>query len=193
VKLPRPETEGVVSVEEALSKRRSIREYSDQALSLQEVGQILWAAQGVTSPRGFRTAPSAGGKYPIVLYLVASHVRGLSRGIYAYDPEAHVLRLLTRGDWSRSIYDAAREQLPVLRGAVNLVITAAYQRTKAKYAHSWEQYVHIEVGCVVQNVYLQAEALGLGTVVIGAFSPDKVKELLGTDLAPLAIMPIGKR
>ncbi len=193
VQLPQPETEGIVSVEEALSKRRSIREYSDQALSLQEVGQILWAAQGITSPRGFRTAPSAGGKYPIALYLVASNVDGLAPGVYRYDPEAHILRSLMRGDWRRHFYNVAGERLPVLRGAVNLVITATYERTKAKYADSWEQYVHIEVGCVVQNVYLQAEAMGLGTVVIGAFDPDKVKELLGTDLAPLAIMPIGKR
>ena len=193
MKLPQPKTEGVVSVEEALSGRRSIREYSHQALSLQEVGQILWAAQGITSPRGFRTAPSAGGKYPIVLYLVASNVDGLAPGVYCYDPEAHTLRSLMRGDWRRHFYDVAGERLPVLRGAMNLVITATYERSKAKYADSWEQYVHIEVGCVVQNVYLQAEALGLGTVVLGAFDPDKVKELLGTDLVPLAIMPIGKR
>jgi len=189
VKLPPPKTEGVLSVEEALSRRRSVREYSNQALSLQEVGQILWAAQGITSPRGFRTAPSAHGFYPVTLYLVVSHVNGLARGVYVYDPEAHVLRLLTRGDWSRHL----SEQLPVLRGAVNLVITATYERKVAKYADSWEQYFHIEVGCVVQNVYLQAEAMGLGTVVIGAFVPDKVKELLKTDLVPLAIMPIGKR
>ena len=87
VKLPQPKTEGVVSVEEALAKRRSIRKYSDQALSLQEIGQILWAAQGITSPRGFRTAPSAHGFYPITLYLVVSNVTGLTPDVYTYDPD----------------------------------------------------------------------------------------------------------
>ena len=191
--LPQPQDKSPMSVEEALSRRRSIRDFADKPVSLEDVSQILWAAQGITSERGFRTAPSAGALYPLEVYLVASNVDGLEAGLYRYQPSPHALEMLKSGDLKRDLANAALGQSAIVDGAINLVITAVYERTARKYGERAERYVHIEVGHVGQNVCMQVESLGLGTVTIGAFYDDKVKKALGIDEAPLYIMPIGKR
>ncbi|HDN67656.1 MAG TPA: SagB/ThcOx family dehydrogenase, partial [Firmicutes bacterium] len=133
IKLPAPNVKGTMSVEEALFRRRSVREYSDQPLSLQEVSQILWAAQGVTSSRGFRTAPSAGATYPIELYLAASRVTDLSPGLYHYEPESHRLKLVAAGKLNRALAEASLSQSWVSAAPANLIMAADYERTTRRY------------------------------------------------------------
>ncbi len=192
IKLASPKKKGAVSVEEAISNRRSVRAYSDKILTFQDVSQILWSAQGITSPHGLRAAPSAGATYPMEIYLVASSVEGISPGAYRYIPAENSLQVISRGDINRELSEAALGQDSVRRAAANLVIAADYGRTTRKYGDRGIRYVHIEVGHIAQNVYLQAEALRLGTVIIGAFYDDRVKGLLKIDEDPLAIMPLGK-
>jgi SagB-type dehydrogenase family enzyme len=195
IPLPEPTLEGETSVEEALVERRSIREYQDQPITLAEASQLLWAAQGVTGPRGQkRTAPSAGALYPLELFLVAGEVDGLDPGLYRYHPDGHELGLVRRGDLRREISLAALEQESLEDGAAILVFAAVYERTGQRYGDRGHRYVHMEVGHAAQNVYLEATALDLGTVIIGAFLDDALKIVLGlrADEEPLALMPVGR-
>ena len=186
---------GALALEEALAARRSVRDYAPGPLTLAEVGQLLWAAQGVTSPEGFRTAPSAGALYPLELYLVVGEVEGLAPGVYHYEPESHALTRIIAGDLRRVLEMAALGQDYVRTAAVDLVLTGVYQRTARRYGERAQRYVHMEAGHAGQNVYLQAEALGLGTVAIGAFNDEEVQRLLSlpAEEAPLYIMPVGRK
>ena len=194
IRLPPPAASGDMSVETALQKRRSVRDYQDGPLALADVSRLLWAAQGITSENGYRTAPSAGALYPLEVYLVAGRVTDLPAGVYRYRPHGHKLVKTAGGDLRSELAGAALGQRAVRDGAVALVLAGVYERTTAKYGRRGVPYVHMEVGCAAQNVYLQAESLGLGTVFIGAFDDAKVKALLEMPDAqqPLGIMPIGK-
>ncbi len=195
IALPAPACEGGVSVEQAFLERRSVREYRDEPLTLAEVSQLLWAAQGITHPGGLRTAPSAGALYPLEIYLLAGEVTGLEPGLYHYEPDGHTLRLVLEGDLRRELSRAALDQSPVLDAPAVIVIAAVYERTKVKYGERGVQYVHIEVGAASENVYLQAASLGLGTVFIGAFRDEEVREVLRLDAneQPLGLMPVGRK
>jgi len=194
IKLPKPSHSSRISVETALQQRRSIREYLAVPLTLTEVSQLLWAAQGITSENRYRTAPSAGALYPLEVYLVVGHVTDLPKGVYKYRPHTHELVEIAEGDLRSELASTAFEQSQVKDGAIVLVFAAVYERTTAKYGRRGVQYVHMEVGHVAQNVYLQAMSLELGTVFIGAFYDDSVKDLLKMSHAerPLGIMPIGR-
>lgn len=195
VELPEPRHDSDVSIEQALLLRRSIRDYTEEPLTLQEVSQLAWAGQGITDPRGFRTAPSAGGTYPLELYVVVGDVVGLDKGVYHYDPEEHALTMVLGGDKRAELSDAAVRQEWVREAAINIVIAAVYERTTGRYGERGIRYVHMEAGHASQNLYLQAPALGLGTVTIGAFDDERVKTLLGmrADEQPLYIMPVGRK
>lgn len=193
VSLPKPRLSSKVSVEEALRNRRSVREYKPGKLDISEIAQILWSAQGITSNWGGRTAPSAGALYPIEIYLIAGDVSGLDIGVYHYKPEEHALIKIISGDIRKELSKAALGQASIQEAPVSIVIAGVYERTTRKYGERGVRYVHIEVGHVGQNIYLQAQALGLGTVMMGAFDDNKVKEVLKIQEAePLAIMPIGR-
>jgi SagB-type dehydrogenase family enzyme len=192
--LPEPRDSGEISIEQALLERRSVRNYKDEALTLAEVYQLLWAAQGITHPRGYRTAPSAGALYPLELYVVAGNVTGLQAGIYKYRPQGHELEKVAGVDVRTKLCAAALDQECVEDGAAVLVFAAVYERTTRKYGERGVRYVHMEVGHAAQNVYLQAVSLGLGTVVVGAFDDDEVEKLLQMedDERALCIMPVGR-
>ena len=192
VTLPAARIEGDVSLEEAIAARRSVRVYEHTSLALQDVAQLLWAAQGITAEWGGRAAPSAGATYPLEVYVVAGEVDGLETGIYRYLPDNHSATLVKEGDLRAALSSAALGQEWVRTAPASLVIAAAYDRTTQQYGERGERYVHIEVGHVGQNVYLQAAALALGTVMVGAFDDAEVKKLLETDEEPLAIMPVGR-
>ncbi len=195
VKLPEPKYSSSTSVEEALLQRRSVRDFGDTPITVTEVSQLLWAAQGMTVPRGFRTAPSAGALYPLELYLVAGNVNGLPAGIYKYVPRSHELLSILKGDRRGDLCNAALGQSSVRRAAAVIVLAGVYERTTSKYGERGIRYVHMESGHAAQNVCLQALSLGLGTVVIGAFRDDEVKRLLRMANAesPLYIIPTGRR
>ncbi len=201
VELPLPRLEGGVAVERALADRRSIREYLDEPLTLEELAQVLWAAYGITETRyGFKTSPSAGATYPLEIYAVAAPggVRlgedFLEPGSYHYDPHSHTLSLVRRGDLRDALYRAALDQEWVRAAPVNLVFTAVFERTTSRYGPRGERYVWIEVGHAGQNVYLQATAMGLATVAIGAFHDDQVLEVVGAGPGERAayIMPLAR-
>jgi SagB-type dehydrogenase family enzyme len=187
VALPTPRTEGVVSLEAAIGGRRSVRAFSNQVLTLEEVGQLAWAAQGVSDPRGLRTAPSAGALYPLELYVV------LPDGLYHYVPADHSLLQLSTEDLRDGLYEAGVRQEALREAPAVFVFTAVMARTEARYGNRAERYVHMEVGHAAQNLALQAVALGLGSVPIGAMDDDGVQALLGLpeDHAPLYLVAVG--
>lgn len=194
--LPQPVTLGTVSIEETLSKRSSIRDYTDQPLTLKEVSQLLWAAQGITRPEwGGRTAPSAGGTYPLEVYIVVADrgVEDLASGIYRYIPQRHTLLLVEPGDKTSDLAVAALDQDWVATARINIVIAAVFERTTERYGERGIRYVYMEAGHADQNIYLQAAALDLGTVVIGAFHDEQVQRLLDLpeEQKPLYIAPVG--
>ena len=195
VKLPEPAIHGELSVEEALATRRSVREYANQPLSLENISQLLWAAQGITSRDGLRTAPSAGALYPLEIYLAAGSVDGLKAGVYKYRPYDHELSVVSYGDCRSALSKTALGQSCVKDAPAVFIIAAVYERTQKKYGDRAERYVEIEVGCAVQNIYLQAESLNLGTVVVGAFNDRVMKRVLSMakDEQPLAVMSVGKK
>ena len=209
VRLPDPRHKGRVSVEEALRQRRSVRSYSDVQISLNDLSQILWAAQGVTerierAPSswrgskwygGLRTAPSAGALYPLEVYALVGNVTGLQAGTYKYQPEDHALNRVAAVDQRPALLEAALRQESIKEGAAVLVVTGVVARTAVKYGERAQRYVYMEAGSVAQNIYIQSESLGLGTVLIGAFRDAAVKEALNLpgEEDPLIIMPIGKK
>lgn len=196
VSLPQPKLVGDNSLEKVLAARKSVRSYSSEALSLAEVSQLLWSAQGTThSNNKKRTAPSAGALYPLEVYLVAGNVEGLPQGVYKYLPRKHALVPIASGDFRSDLSAAALGQNCVQRGAAVLVIAAVYERTTRKYGERGIRYVHMEAGCAAQNIYLQATSANLGTVFVGAFEDDRVRKLLHLPVAerPLALMPVGRR
>ena len=194
IKLPSPSYKGSLTLEETIQKRRSIRELKTEPLTLAQVSQLLWAAQGITDSGGLRTAPSAGALYPLDIFLLADSIEGLAPGIYKYIPAKHAIERKSEGKILTRLTREALWQDWVSGAPAAIVITAVYQRVCKKYGERGVRYAHIEVGCVTQNIYLEATALNLGTTIIGAFDDDKVKaELhLAADQEPIAVLPIGK-
>ncbi len=193
ISLPEPEHDSDTSLEQALLNRRSVRSFSGEAITLQQLSQLLWAGQGITDPSGKRTAPSAGGLYPLKLYVVAGSVEGLTAGIYEYEPEIHALKKIKDGDQRQSLSEVALNQKWVGQGAIDIVITAIYEITTVKYGERGVRYVHMEAGHAAQNICLEAVALKLGAVTVGAFDDTGVQEVLGLpeDEIPLYIIPAG--
>jgi len=189
IELPQPNLKGTVTLEEALAERRSVREFTGDPLTVEELSQLLWATQGITDPQGYRTAPSAGALYPLEVYVITSE------GIYHYDPSRHRLTLHQPGDFRPGLHAVALRQGPVLTAPVVFVITAVYERTEAKYGKERSpRYVHLEAGHAAQNLLLQAVALDLGAVPIGAFIDEKVKEALALPYnhQPIYVIPVGR-
>ena len=181
IKLPAPRPDSKISVESALRRRRSVREFRRGALTLAETSQLLWAAQGITGPEGQRTAPSAGALYPLEVFLVTCDQDELPAGVYRYRPQGHDLIPVFQGDQRANLAGAAREQ-------------DWLKRTARKYQQRAERYLRMEAGHAAQNVHLQAVALDLGTFVVGAFDDAGVKGVLtlAVNEQPLCLMPVGK-
>lgn len=196
LKLPQPRFSSNVSVEEAILKRRSVREYKDESLTIQEISQILWSAQGITDKRmGFRTAPSAGALYPLEVYIVVGKVKDLAPGVYKYRPQNHDIVLVSSGDKRIDLYRVSLMQDCIKNAPIVVVISAVFERTTRKYGERGIRYVYMEAGHSAQNIYLQCESLGLGTVVVGAFDDEGVKRVLNLERgeSPLYLIPIGKK
>lgn len=192
VPLPKPRKESNVSLEFCLQRRRSIREYRVRPLTVQQISQLLWAAQGITHPRGYRTAPSAGALYPMELFVNAWEVEGLQAGLYWYSPARHELERRSEAVPRKDLALAALDQEAIRLAPAVFVIAAVYRRTTRKYGERGIRYVYMEAGHVAQNLCLQATALNLGTVPIGAFYDNQVKRLLGLkEEDPLYLLPVG--
>jgi len=188
IALPAPRVAGLVSLEEVLAARRSTRVYSAELLTLDDLSQLLWSAQGITEAGGGgRAAPSAGGTYPLELYVV-NHL-----GLYHYLPAGHSLEVLGEEDLRSALAEAALGQQYVSDAPAVVVIAAVFARTEERYGERAERYVHLEAGHAAQNILLQAVALDLGAVPVGAFRDEEVRALLNlpADHVPLYLIPLG--
>jgi len=194
IALPAPQRTGSMPLERALAERHSVREFAPAPLALAEVGQLLWAAQGTNRPDGRRTAPSAGATYPLELWLLAGRVDGLPPGLYRYEPGTHRLRAIDGRDRRAALAAAAHGQDWVAAAPAVVVVAAVPARTAARYGERAERYVSIEVGHAAENLCLQAVALGLGTVPVGAFADRDVERLLGMPAGehPRLLLPVGR-
>jgi SagB-type dehydrogenase family enzyme len=196
MKLPLPETTGTVSVEEAIARRRTVRAFLPKTLEMKQLGQLLWAAHGITERGGFKRAvPSAGALYPMDVYIAVGEgsVAQLEAGTYYYDPLAHALSPLKRRDKRSAIARASLFQMWMASAPLSFVITAEYSRITGKYGDRGMRYAMMEAGHIGQNLFLQAGALGLDAGIVGAFKDRAVNEAMG--LPPfhesLLIMPVG--
>jgi SagB-type dehydrogenase family enzyme len=196
IKLPSPTTQGKMSVETAISKRRSVRRFRSQPLSLAQLSQLLWSAQGITGTGGRRAVPSAGATYPLEIFVVigAHGIESLAAGIYHYQVDNHSLSLHLSGDLRQKLADAALGQNLIASCPVGIVVCALHPRTAYRYGRRGERYVYMEVGHVGQNVSLQAVALGLATVMVGAFEDEEVRKVLKIEeqIKPLYMIPVGQ-
>ena len=197
ITLPEPQVRGETSVEQAILERRSVRRFTSDELTLNQVSQILWAAggvtvDGVTGPT--RAYPSAGGIYPLEIYLVAGAVKALEPGVYKYDWRKHSITLIKKGDVRAALSRASLGQRMIQEAPITIVVTAFSGKVKRRYGERGvTRYVSMDAGHLGQNVHLQAQSMGLGTVMVGAFTDDSVAEVLGVkDDTPIYIMPVGK-
>ena len=196
ISLPKPSSDGKVSVEKAIRERRTIRDFQDRSLSLTFFSQLLWAAQGITDPRGGkRTVTSGGALYPLDIYCAIGEkgVEGIESGVYHYSPDGHSILEISKGDRRKEVASASLGQMWMARAPVLFIITAEYRRITGKYGERGIRYALIEVGHVGQNLFLQAAALGLGAGIVGAFNDADVGRVMGgpPQHEPLLIMPVG--
>ncbi|HDQ25548.1 MAG TPA: SagB/ThcOx family dehydrogenase [bacterium] len=195
IRLPKPDTKSRVSVEQALNERRTERLIGEPALSLKEAGQLLWAAQGVTDGRGYRTAPSAGALFPLETYVAAGNVSGLEPGVYRYIPAEHALALIKKGDVRKELSAAAMGQRVVANAPITIIFSAVYPRITGRYGDRGIMYTHMEAGHAGQNIYLQAVSMGMATVAVGAFDEKQAQKVLGVPAGePVTyVFPAGKK
>jgi len=188
IPLPKPKPRGIVSLEETMAKRTSVRDFRQRALTREEIAQILWAAGGQTRSWGGRTVPSAGALYPLEIDIVTPE------GVFRYRPDRHQLEQRASGNVIANLGAAAYGQNCVVRAPAVVVLSAVYERTRGRYGNRAERYVHLEAGHAAQNIHLQAVALGLGSVAVGAFQDDGVHRALGLarDERPLYLIPVGE-
>ncbi len=194
--LPNPSFDGKISVEKAINGRRTVRDFREKGLPLNPLSQLVWAGQGITDPSEKKRAVASGGAlYPLDLYvLIGEHgVEKMEGGVYRYLPEDHALLTIARGDRRREIALASLSQMWMARAPVIFIITAEYRRITGKYGERGIRYVLMEVGHVGQNLFLQAEALGLGAGIVGAFRDSEVSNIasIPSKHEPLLIMPVG--
>ncbi len=186
ISLPKPELKGKRSLEECIYERESIRNYKDQVIEIEKISQILWATQGKKGDK--RTVPSAGATYPLEIYVTLR-----DKGFFNYNVKKHELDLITEEDLSKKLARASLDQHFIAETYMNIIICAEFSRTTWRYGERGIRYVFIEIGHCAQNIHLEAVALGLASVPIGAFEDDQVKEVLKLPkkIEPLYIIPIG--
>jgi SagB-type dehydrogenase family enzyme len=194
--LPQPDVTGQVSLEKTIKRRRTIRSFASRGITLKDFSQMLWAAQGIIEEGGFRrSVPSGGALYPLDVYAVVgeSGVQEIESGVYHYEPRTHEITLVKEGDLRRELAKAALGQRWMAGAPVSLIVTAEYKRSSSKYGERGVRYSMIEAGHVGQNIFLQAEALGLGAGIVGAFHDQEVIWVakLNQGHEPLLIMPVG--
>jgi SagB-type dehydrogenase family enzyme len=187
ITLPEPNNDSQMPLEKAIAARRSRRDFSPQPLTLEQIGELVWAAQGQDAAGRYRTAPSAGATYPLELFVVAS------QGLFRYLPAKHSLEKHSGRDLRAALASAAWGQNFIEEAPLTLVFTAEFARTTRRYGERGIRYVYMEAGHAAQNVHLQAESLGLGSVAVGAFDDDSVSKVLSLPdhLEPIYMVVVG--
>ena len=196
MRLAEPKLDGTLSLERAIHRRRTIRSFDKKILTIEQLSQLLWSAQGITEERGFkRAAPSAGALYPMDIYGAVGKdcVEKLAPGVYHYEPANHSVSLVREGDLRRDIAIAALGQMWISDAPLTFLITAEYSRIMVKYGQRGIRYAMIEAGHIGQNIFLQSQAIGLGSGIVGAFDDEKLIQVMGIKKShePLLIMPVG--
>jgi SagB-type dehydrogenase family enzyme len=196
IALPKPSLDGKVSLEKAIRERRTIRDFRERPLSIQQLSQLLWAGQGITDPTtGKRAAPSGGALYPLDIYILVGEngIEAMEAGVYHYSPKEHSISITLKGDHRKEVSWASLSQMWMAKAPVIFMITAEYKRITGKYGERGIRYALIEVGHAGQNLFLQAEAVGLGAGIVGAFNDLEVSKVAGLPPKhePLLIVPVG--
>jgi SagB-type dehydrogenase family enzyme len=193
ISLPKPDYTSKTSVEEALLKRRSVRKYKDEPLTLKELSQLLWSAQGITNERGFRTAPSAGALYPLKLYVIVQNVGGIDRTVYKYLPNGH--KIIKMKNIGRMDYSKISRQSWIFKGGVVFIITADYRYIGEIYGKWARRFTDMEAGHAAQNIQLQGVSLGIGSCVVGAFNGGEIDRILNLpeNETSIYLIPAGKK
>jgi len=196
IRLSSPSYDGKISVEKAIKERRTTRAFRPQPLTMGQLSQLFWSAQGITDEtRGFRSAPSGGALYPLDVYAVVGDggVVGLESGVYHYQPESHSIKFIRKGDRRTEVAGASLWQMWMAKAPVMFIVTSEHKRITCKYGNRGIRYAQIEAGHVGQNIFLQSGALGLAAGIVGAFQDGAVAEAIGAPKAhrPLIIMPVG--
>lgn len=197
IKLPRPSYKGERSLEETIYHWKATRRFDkEKPLTLKQLSQLCWAAYGLTVDgisSATRVFPSAGAIYPLEIYVVVGNVENLEAGIYKYDSQNHSLQVIKKGDFRNELTKAALNQTFISQASVSFLWAANYNKVSWYGERGKVRYIHIDLGHSAQNLTLQATALGLGTVQVGAFNDEAVRNLLGLpkDKTPIYIMPIG--
>ena len=187
VQLPAPSLSGTVSLEEVINTRRSVRQFADKPLSFIQIGQLAWAGQGITDKeRGLRAAPSAWAAYPIGLYFVTPE------GLFVYQPDGHSLEQIASTDLRNQLSSAVGQEA-LAEAACDIVIAGSVRKLAPKSGNKAEKFMLLEAGHVAENIQLQAVALKLATLPVGAFEPKNVSRVCGLpgDLEPLLIVAVG--
>lgn len=202
LKLPEPRYDSEVSIEKALLERRSVRKYTGEPLTLQEVSQLLWAAQGISDSKGHRTAPSGRAAYSVGVYMVAGNVQGLPASLYRYKPAEHeLIKVADRDSRAELAKTTLKGKVPyeqpwVKEGAIDIILTGVYDSLSEYLGDDRGiRSVHMEVGHIAQNIYLQVAALQLGMVVVANFLDEPVTKILGLpqNEQPLYLIPVGRK
>lgn len=179
VELPEPDITGTMTLEKALSDRRSTRTFSSEELGVETIGQLFWAGQGVTHEGGYRTAPSAGALYPLQLYAVTQD------RVIRYRPETHDAASRADSSTLQELPALAFDQEFIAAAPLVVLVTGTATRTETKYGAKAEAFVDREAGHAAQNIILQATALGLNSVAVGGFEEGTIE--------PLLLLPPGER
>ena len=187
ITLPEPNKDGSMSLEKAIAVRRSRRKFSPQLLTLEQIGQLTWSAQGRDTAGRYRTAPSAGATYPLELFVLTAD------GLFHYLPAKHAIEKLTGQDLRAELAAAAWGQEFIEAAPLTLLFAAEFTRTTNHYGKRGVRYVYMEAGHAAQNVHLQAESLGLGSVAVGAFDDSAVSDVLSLpeNLEPVYMVTVG--
>ena len=185
--LDKPIQDGSMSLEKAIAGRRSQRDFLRRPLMIEQIGQLVWAAQGQTARNRYRTTPSAGATYPLELFVVTAD------GLFHYLPAEHSLEKLTGQDLRAGLASAAWGQEFIAGAPLALIFAAQFSRTTGRYGRRGVRYVYMEAGHAAQNVHLQAESLGLGSVAVGAFDDAAVSDCLSlpSHLEPIYMVVVG--
>jgi SagB-type dehydrogenase family enzyme len=196
-KLPSPKTIGSRGLERVMSTRRSIREYSEQPLTIGVLSQLLWACQGITSNEGLRTTPSAGATYPLEVFAAVHKITGLDPGVYHYLPgpdlHQHSIQIVHDGSVADLLFKRSTEQDFIRKVPVNIIFSAVLTRIRKEYGRSAMRYTLLEAGHAAQNLHLMAEGMNLGSVAIGYLNASAVKRVLHAQVLPLYMVSIGKK
>ena len=184
IQLPNVLPEATMGFAEVLRRRKSIRAFSNQPLSLDDLGFLLWASTGIQRVEQgyeFRTAPSAGALYPIETYIAANNIEDMDSGIYHYNIKNHLLEEIKTGNFGDAIAHAALDQQICATASAVFIWTAIFERSKWKYKQRAYRYIYLDAGHIAENLALAAASITCGSCQIGAFFDDEINSIVDVD------------